>query len=120
MQSLYLPIKNETVDVRIKQEEVTITASMVGQDMTRKRKSGVEDSTELTGSPPARRIALDSIIRTSEKVAVSTQDGSFATTASNTAEDELGKRSLDAEDAPELARRPPFQKKNIEFKSPHS
>ena len=65
MQSLFLPIK---------QEEVTTTASIAGQDATRKRKYGSEDAPELTGSPSAKRIALNSTFPTPGGVTVSTKD----------------------------------------------
>ena len=64
MRSLFLPIKNETVDVLTKQEDVSMTASTAGQDGTRKRKYRTEDAPELAGSPPARRVALDSVLCT--------------------------------------------------------
>ena len=75
MQSLFLPIKNEAVDVPMKQEEVAITASTAGQDGTRKRKYGTEDAPELTDSPSAQRRALNSEFRTPGQAVASIKEG---------------------------------------------
>ncbi|KAF6222405.1 hypothetical protein HO133_001491 [Letharia lupina] len=107
MRSLFLPIKNEAVDVPMKQEEVA------GQDGTRKRKSGTEHAPELTGSPPARRTALNSISRTPGEVTVPTEDGGVTKTASTRAYDGTRKRKLDAEDAPELTDSPPARRRAL-------
>lgn len=119
MQSLFLPIKNEAVDVPIMQEEVAITASTAGQDGTRMRKYGPEDTHELTGSPPAR-IALNSSFRTPGEVAVTSKDEEFAVTTGTTSNHGTGKRKLDAENAPELTGSPAPRRRalNSVFRTP--
>lgn len=95
MQSLFLPIKDETTDVPIKQEEVTMTATTASPDGTRKRKFGTEDAPEVTDLPPARRTALDSSFRTFGEVNATAPTGAKAHEGTR-------KRKLDAEDASEL------------------
>lgn len=95
MRSLFLPTKTETIELPIKQEEVAITASTASSDGTRKRKCGTEDAPELTGSPPARRIALDSSFRTFGEVVTTNP-------TSTKAYEGTRKRKLNAEDDSEL------------------
>ena len=96
MQSLFLPIKDETTDVPIKQEEVAMTATTASPDGTRKRKYGTEDAPEVTGLPPARRTALDSSFRTFGEV------GTTPPATSTKVYEGTRKRKFDPEDASEL------------------
>ena len=120
MQSLFLPIKNEAVELSIKQEEVAETASTAGQDRIRKRKYGTEDGPELTDFPPARRMALDSVSRTPGAVPAPPRHEDAAKAVSTKAYEGIHKRKLDAEDAPELTDTPPSSKRalNSEFRTP--
>lgn len=117
MRSLFLPINHEAVDVPIKQEQVTTTAS---QDGTRKRRYGTEDASELTGSPPAKRTALSSIFRNLRKTSSPTKDEEVALGPSPTVYDGTRKRKLDAEDGPELTDSPPARRRalNSSFRTP--
>ncbi len=101
MQSLFLPIKNDGVDLSVKMEEGTMSASTANGGSTRKRKYGTKDAPASAGSPSAKRAALKSIIHTREEAAVSTQDEELAATVSMAPIDGTRKRKLDAEDAPE-------------------
>ena len=101
MQSLFLPIKKDGVDLSIKMEEGTMSASAANGESSRKRKYGTEDAPASAGSTSAKRAALSPIIHTREEAAVSTQDEELATTASMSPIDGTRNRKLDAEDAPE-------------------
>lgn len=120
MQSLFLPIKNKTLDVPTNQEKVAITADTASQDGARKRKYGAEDASELTGSPPAKRMALSSIFPTPGGVPLTTKDEEVATAPSPTVYDGIRKRKLDAEDGPELTGSPPARRRalNSIFRTP--
>lgn len=120
MRCLFLPIKMEAVDVPIKQEEIAITASTAGQEGTRKRKHGTEDASELTGSPLAERLALNSIFRTPGEIALPTKDEGVAMEPSTKTYDGTRKRKLGAEDAPELTDSPPARIRalNSVFRTP--
>ena len=117
MRSLFLPIKNERMDVPIKQEkeqeEVAMTASTAGPDGTRKRKYGTEDAPEFTGPPPTRRIALDSAFPTPRENVLSTQDGMVATIKSTEAYDGTRIGKLEAENAPERTDSPDSRRRAL-------
>ena len=115
MRPLFLPIKDETMDLPIKQEEVAITARTASPDETRKRKCGTEDAPELTGPPPTRRIASDSSFRTLGEVATTNP-------TSTKAYEGTRKRKLDVEDDSELTNSRVSRRRalNSSFRTPGS